>query len=210
MALIITSTSLGPLSSYTVKIEPKDNNNYLIDCYNSENDVNNAIFKLENIKNNVIEQIKYDNDYNKILKLHNILANSIEYNSTSDKKNSHNIYGALINRKTVCEGYAKSLKYMLDSLNIECILVSGNATNSTGKTESHMWNYVKLNDNWYGVDITWDDPIIIGGYSKNNIRHDYFLKGKHVFIKSHSPSGKISDTGMLFKLPSLANENYKQ
>ena len=209
MTLTITSTSLGPLSTYTVKIEPIDNKNYLIDCYASELDVNNAISKVETIKNNAINEVINDNDYNKILKIHNMLVNSIEYNSSLDADNSHNIYGALVNRKTVCEGYAKSFKYILDSLNIECILVSGIATNSSGETESHMWNYVKLDDSWYGVDVTWDDPIIVGGFTKNNIRHDYFLKGKSTFIKSHSPSGKISDTGMLFKLPSLISQNYK-
>lgn len=209
MALMTTSTSFGPLTTYTVKIEPKDNKTYLLDCYTSELDVNSAISKVETIKNNAINEVINDNDYNKIFKIHNMLANSIEYNSSLDTKISYNIYGALVNRKTVCEGYAKAFKYILDSLNIECILVSGTATNSSGKTESHMWNYVKLNNNWYGVDVTWDDPIIIGGSSKNNIRHDYFLKGKNTFITSHSTSGKISDTGKLFKLPSLSNQNYK-
>lgn len=209
ISLIITSTSLGPLTKYTVKLQPKDDTNYLIDCFYSEEDVNNAIFEVENIRNNVINEVKDDSDYNKILKIHNMLANSLEYDSTLNKENSHNIYGALVDRKVVCEGYAKAFKYILDSLNIECILVGGTATNSSGETESHMWNYVKLNEKWYGVDITWDDPIIIGGSTENNIRHDYFLKGKNTFIESHSSSGKISDTGMLFKLPSLSNENYK-
>lgn len=209
MALTITSTSLGPLTTYIVKIEPQDNKSYLMDCYDSELAVNIAISKVETIRNNAINEVSNDNDYNKILKIHNMLVNSIEYNTSLDNKNSHNIYGALVNRKTVCEGYSKAFKYILDSLNIECILVSGTATNSSGETESHMWNYVKLDENWYGVDVTWDDPIIIGGYTKNNIRNTYFLKGKNTFINSHSSSGKISDTGMLFKLPSLANENYK-
>ena len=209
LSLIVTSASLGPLTKYTVKLEPKDGVNYLIDSYTSEMDVENAIIEVEKIRDNAINQLKDDNDYSKILKVHNMLVNSIEYDSTSNKKNTHNIYGALIERKVVCEGYAKAFKYILDSLDIECILVCGNAKNSSGKTESHMWNYVKLDDNWYGIDVTWDDPIIIGGYKKNNIRHDYFLKGKSTFIESHSPSGKISDNGMLFKLPSLADKNYK-
>lgn len=209
VSLIITSTSLGPLTTYTVKIEPNDGTNYLIDAFTSSADVETAIFEIEKVKSNVIEQVKDDNNYNKILKVHNMLVNSIEYDSTLNKKNAHNAYGALVEREVVCEGYSKALKYILDSLNIECILVCGNAKNSSGKTESHMWNYVKLDEVWYGVDVTWDDPIIIGGYKKNNIRHDYFLKGKYTFAESHSPSGRISDNGMLFKLPSLSDKNYK-
>lgn len=209
ISLTITSTSLASLVTYTVKLEPRDGQNYLIDIFSSEEDVIKAISKVENIKNNLVEQIKYDSDYNKILKIHNTLAKSIEYDSESNKNTSHNIYGTLVNKQAVCEGYAKAFKYLLDSLNIESILVSGTGTNSSGKSESHMWNYVKLNEKWYGVDVTWDDPIIVGGSSKNNIRYDYFLKGKTTFIKSHSASGKISDTGILFKLPTLTDNNYK-
>lgn len=209
ISLTITSTSLGPITTYTVKLEPKDGQNYLIDTFSSEEDVVKAISKVENTKNNIVNQLNYDSDYNKILKIHNTLVNSIEYDSTTSKNTSHNIYGTLINKKAVCEGYAKTFKYLLDSLNIESILVSGTGTNSSGNSESHMWNYVKLNDNWYGVDVTWDDPIIIGGSSKNNIRYDFLLKGKNTFIKSHYASGKLSDTGMLFKLPTLTDNNYK-
>lgn len=207
--LNITSTSVGPITTYTVKLEPKDGSNYLMDIYHSEAAVDNAIYEVEKVRNNVISQLKDDNNYNKVLKVHNTLVNSIEYDSSLSKDNTRNIYGALVERKVVCEGYAKAFKYILDSLDIECILVSGDATNSSGTTESHMWNYIKLEDNWYGVDVTWDDPIIVGGYKKNNIRHDYFLKGKYTFIESHSSSGKISDNGMLFKLPYLSDKNYK-
>ena len=72
-----------------------------------------------------------------------------------------------------------------------------------------MWNYVELNGKWYGVDVTWDDPIIIGGPSKNSLRHTYFLKGNSTFNKSHVTTGKISDEGIIYKLPSLSLENYK-
>lgn len=209
ITLIIKSTSIGPLITYTVSISPTDNSNYLSNHFSSETEVDIAISKVENIRNNAISSIATLNDYDKILSIHDSLANSLEYDSTLNKTHTHNIYGALVQKKVVCEGYAKAFKYILDGLNIENILVSGTGTNSSGETESHMWNYVKLNGNWYGVDVTWDDPIIIGGISKNNIRHTYFLKGSSTFIKSHEPSGSISDTGMLFKLPSLSTINYK-
>lgn len=209
ITLIIKSTSIGPLTTYTVSISPSDNSNYLNEYFTSENEVDIAISKVENIRNNAINSITTLNDYDKILSIHDSLVNSLEYDSTINKANTHNIYGALVQKNVVCEGYAKAFKYILDGLNIENILVSGTGTNSSEKTESHMWNYVKLNGNWYGVDVTWDDPIIIGGISKNNIRDTYFLKGSSTFIKSHEPSGKISDTGMLFELPSLSTRNYK-
>ena len=37
---------------------------------------------------------------------------------------------------------------------------------------NHMWNYVKLGNDWYHVDVTWDDPTSDRvGY----VRHKYFL-----------------------------------
>lgn len=210
MTLLIKSTSIGPLTTYTVSISPTDNGNYLNNHFSSKTEVDNAISKVENIRNNAIKGIATLNNYDKILSIHDSLANSLEYDSTLSNDNIHNIYGALIQKKVVCEGYAKAFKYILDGLNIENILVGGTGTNSSGETESHMWNYVKLNGNWYGVDVTWDDPVIIGGISKNNIRHTYFLKGSSTFIKSHEPSGKISDTGMVFNLPHLSKTNYSR
>lgn len=210
ISLIIKYTTIGPKTTYTVSISPKDNNNYLYGNFKSQTQVKEAISKVENIRNNFIAKISNNiSDYDKALKVHDALVNSLEYDSSATRINTRNIYGALVEKTVVCEGYAKAFKYILDSLNIECILVSGDATNSSGESESHMWNYIKLDGNWYGVDVTWDDPIVVGGLSKNIIRHNYFCKGYYTFTESHSPSIKISDEGQTFSLPELSKENYK-
>ena len=207
-SLTTKSVSVGALKTYTVKITPSDGLNYLSKNFRSEKEVNNAISRVESIKKSIINSVSTENTYNKLLKVHNMLVNSIEYDQTCNKPNTHNIYGALVEKQVVCEGYAKAYKYILDSLNIECILVNGSGINSSNETEAHMWNYVKLNGSWYGIDVTWDDPIIIGGYVSNNLRHDYFLKGSTNFIHSHYPSGKISDSGMLFDIPKLSTNDF--
>ena len=208
ISLVVNSISFGPVQTYKVQIAPKDNQNYLYDNFNTQSQVDTAIRQVENIRNNIINQIEGKNTYNKILTVHDMLVNSLEYDTTYSKEHSHDIYGALVEKDVVCEGYAKAFKYILDAIDVECILVSGTATNSSGQSEPHMWNYVKLNNNWYGVDVTWDDPIVIGGSSSNMLKHSYFLKGGKTFITSHSSTGKISNTGMLFTLPILSNINY--
>lgn len=209
ISLIIKYTTIGPKTTYTVSIAPEDGENYLYDFFQSEEQVDKAISSVENIKNSTIKSLNGKSNYEKALYVHDALVNSLEYDSSTIKPNSHNIFGALVERSVVCEGYAKAFKYILDDLNIECILVNGTATNSTGKTEAHMWNYIKLDENWYGVDVTWDDPVIVGGYSKNITRHDYFCKGRNVFNQSHVVSDKISDEGKSFKIPTLSNKDYK-
>ena len=60
-------------------------------------------------------------------------------------------------------------------MGIECTLVIGKGTNSSGKSENHAWNYVKLDGNYYAVDATWDDPIVEGNTNiTSTIRHKFY------------------------------------
>lgn len=208
--LVTKYTTIGKKTTYSVSLAPKNDKNYLADAFTSEAQLKNAINQVETLKNNIVNNVS-GNNYNKALIVHDTLVDLIEYDQTGSRLNAYNIYGALIEKQVVCEGYAKAFKYIMDSLNIPCILVSGEATNSSGKTESHMWNYIQLEDNWYGVDVTWDDPLIVGG-SKNstsNLRRTYFCKGYYTFANSHISDGKISDDGTYFSLPTLSKNNYK-
>ena len=211
ISLVINYTTFLGKTTYRVSLEPKEGeNNYLSEGFNSKEDVELAIEKIENAKNSTINLLNNSSsDYTKALTVHDTLVKLLQYDSEISNVNTRNVYGALVENKVVCEGYSKSFKYILDSLGIDCILVSGKATNSSGETEDHMWNYIKLNDKWYGVDITWDDPIIIGGTYKSNItRHDYFCKKSYTFNENREPSGRLSDSGMLFTLPILSTTDY--
>ena len=96
----------------------------------------------------------------------------------------------------------------MDELGIPCILVIGEARNSEGSTENHEWNYVQLDENWYAVDATWNDPIIIGGGRLNkDLQQKYLLKGIRV-NENHFPNGKISTNGVTFAYPSLSDKDY--
>lgn len=202
-------TTIGSKTTYTVSLAPQNNKNYLSDSFNSDSQVDNAINQIEQIRNSIVSRVNGSN-YNKALIVHDTLVDMLEYEQNDSNSNTHNIYGAFVNRSVVCEGYAKSFKYIMDSLNIPCILVGGIATNNSSNTESHMWNYIQLDGNWYGVDVTWDDPVIIGGSSKKSsrVRRDYFCKGASSF-KLHKADGKISQNGETFSIPTLSSKDYK-
>ena len=89
--------------------------------------------------------------------------------------------------------------YILDDLGIPCIIVCGTGTNSSGNTESHAWNYVQIEDKWYAIDVTWDDPIITNSYRgeiPDNFKYANYLKGSDTFFKNH-----LEDETMLGKVP---------
>ena len=116
----------------------------------------------------------------------------------------------MVQHESVCEGYAKACQYLLDSAGIENIIVTGTATNNNGETENHAWNYVKINDAWYALDVTWDDPIIIGGGNlSDEMRYQYFLKGSNTMNKNHYVSNKFTDNGKEFNLPKLSPIDYR-
>lgn len=89
-------------------------------------------------------------DYDKLKYFHDYLVLNCENDTESPYSNT--IYGALVQKKALCEGYAKAFSYLCNLAGIENTIV-------TGKTKvAHMWNMVKLGGNWYHVDVTWDNP----------------------------------------------------
>jgi len=94
-------------------------------------------------------------EYEKELYLHDRLAERITY---AEAANAHNAYGALVDGKAVCEGYAEALQYLLQRVGIQSFLAVGAGINPvTNATENHEWNYVKIDGKYYHVDLTWDD-----------------------------------------------------
>ena len=200
---------IGGIRTYKVSIGPGENNNYFSSSFNNQSQVEDATSYLENIKEQMIEQTSNDDVYTKIAKVHNWLIYFISYEESETSKDEHTIYGALRNGKAVCEGYARAFKYLMDGLNVPCVLVSGTALNSQGETETHAWNYVQINNNWYAVDVTWDDPVVIGGGEQtNDMKYRYFLKGSDNFFTDHTEDGVISELSMKFKFPTLATQDY--
>ncbi len=200
---------IGGIRTYKVSIGPGENNNYFSSSFNNQSQVEDATSYLENIKEQMIEQTSNDDVYTKIAKVHNWLIYFISYEEGETSKDEHTIYGALRNGKAVCEGYARAFKYLMDGLNVPCVLVSGTALNSQGETETHAWNYVQINNNWYAVDVTWDDPVVIGGGEQtNDMKYRYFLKGSDNFFTDHTEDGVISELSMKFKFPTLATQDY--
>lgn len=208
MYLNIETTTRGGVSTYNVYINSGNEVNYLTDEFNSKQAIDQATAQIEQMKNQIIQN-RTGNTYEDVKMVHDYLVDNISYDSSLSKQNIYNIYGALVNRECVCEGYARAFKYLLDELNIPCVMVIGTATNSQGETENHAWNYVQLNGNWYAVDTTWDDPVVIGGgAASEESRYKYFLVGREVIDQDHSPSGQFTEGGKIFSYPNVTYESY--
>ncbi len=87
-------------------------------------------------------------DYEKERYVHNRLSELFDYQRNSLDQSA---YSGLVLNKTVCAGYARSFSYIMTRLGIPCYLCTGYAG------EPHGWNIIKLDGDYYNVDVTWDD-----------------------------------------------------
>ncbi len=106
--------------------------------------------------NRIIEKTESaESDFEKELIIHDALCKTVTYDSDFDfdgKNNIYTAYGALVNGRAVCEGYARAFKLLCRYADIKCILITGDS-----RGVGHMWNMVELDSQWYHVDVTWDD-----------------------------------------------------
>lgn len=129
-------------------------------------EVSNSLF--ESFADDIILQAaEQPTDYDKLLYIHDRIVDNTVYTSSGELY-EYEADGPLVYGKAVCEGYSKAFMYLAQSLGFECVCVIG-----TANGEDHMWNLVKLYDEWYNVDVTWDDPVRSDG--ENVLRHNYFL-----------------------------------
>ena len=209
MYLNIETTETRSGRTYYLYINNGKQNNYLIDEFSSENQVNSAVVEIQQVKNSIISN-RTGNTYQDIKMVHDYLVDNLEYDTSISRSNIYNAYGALVNKIAVCEGYARSFKYIMDEMQIPCVLVIGKGTNSQGQRENHAWNYVQVEGNWYAIDVTWDDPVVVGGgTASRESKYKYFLKGSNDFLSDHMPSGQFTEGGKVFSYPELSNYNYK-
>lgn len=132
-------------------------------------EVNTMLRETEKAADSIMMRITGDMDEYDIVKL---FHDSLVINTVNDEDAPYadNVYGALADGRAHCEGYAKAFSYLCGRAGIENTIV-------TGKTTSyHMWNMVKLDGNWYHVDVTRDHPPeIISSVYPDAVMYNYFL-----------------------------------
>lgn len=140
--------------------------------------------------------------YQQVKSIHNSIVRHVIYYGI-DEPDSHNVIGTILKRRSVCESIAKAFKLICDASLIPCIVVFGRSDSTDGTEygtvsddsteDNHAWNKVRIGQNWYNVDVTFD----LGaaeGLGKGTIRYDYFCRSDAVFNQNHRPTGTFLPT----------------
>ena len=79
-----------------------------------------------------------------------------EYGRIDGKEfNAQHLIGTFLDGICVCEGYAKSFKYLADMIQLKSILVVGDS-GVRGENERHAWNMVQIDGESYHLDVTYN------------------------------------------------------
>lgn len=125
-------------------------------------------------------------DYDILKAVYDYVVLNVDYNLTSEFNQT--VYSSLVNKSSVCAGYAKEVQYLLNEFGISACYVTGVATNSSG-SEDHAWNYVLLDDGYYFVDATWGDAY--RAQYPTSVYY-YYLCGEISQYTSHEEDSDIS------------------
>ncbi len=121
-------------------------------------------------------------DFEKELAIHDALVDHVtyyEYENINDiPAIKHTAYAALVEKEAVCDGYSKAFKMLLEEVGIESQIICGKADNI-----SHAWNIVKIEDEYYHVDVT-SDKIVEN--SNKFVVHTYFNLTDEQITKTHT------------------------
>ena len=142
-------------------------------------------------------------DYSKVKAVHDYVCALITY--TNDVDNASSVYGAYVRGEGLCNSYALCMYKLLLEAGVPCHWIGGSA--GTGRDSAgHAWNIVKLGDQWYNLDATWDDA------DNDKISYDYFLKGTADFDEAdtsqvHTMDNEYYESSYLTDFP-IAETSY--
>ena len=112
----------------------------------------------------IIASLQGKSDYEKVKGVYEYLVDQTAYDYDYSGKT---LYELFYNHRSVCEGYARATQYLLNKLGIETIYVLG----SSYEGESHAWNIVLVDGEYYQVDVTWGDPYSEDGTQTKNFNY---------------------------------------
>ncbi len=145
-------------------------------------DLDETIKKFEDKVDSIIKNVDpMWSTYEKVKYIHDYLSDNTYYEKKAleDETLKNTVstpYECLVNGRAICNSYASSFKLLAERLGVESGVVTGETDN-----DGHAWNYVKINDEYYWLDVTWDDNDI------TNTDYYYFLLNDELFLQGRIP-----------------------
>lgn len=129
----------------------------------------------------VAESCKRNTQWETALAIHDWLIRNVYYDT------DFHYYGAdmILRGYGVCDGYSKAYYMICKKAGITIYRVTN---------INHAWNALYLDNNWYYIDCTWDDPHGAKTAVSGDERHDYFCLNTELLSLDHPKPWDWTDT----------------
>ena len=151
------------------------------------------ILSVANDKNNLFDKVLYI--YDTILSITEYDWDM--YENKDDPLVGRSAYGCIVDGKTVCSGYSMAFNLFMKRLGVEsgvefdiydfCL--------ENDNDDIHVWNYCKLDGEYYYFDLTWDDTTLEGA------EYDPYLDYSHIYFAVTKDELAKSNSKMLSDAP---------
>ena len=143
-------------------------------------------------------------DFEKVMTVHNRMIAEYDYNYDATAEDYDTTKGdfdirIMVKKTGVCQGYALAFKYVMDMLSIDCIFARSDAM-------CHGWNLVKVDGNWYHIDLTWDD---LGKDYFTGIQNTYALLSDNAIQNLDSPHYSYDSAGAIASSTTYDNAQWR-
>ena len=143
--------------------------------------------EIEHEKDIILQDLPKGDQYEKMLYLYNYVVSHLQYNENA--KYNQTLISSIINKETVCTGYAKMIQYLYQEIGIETTQITGTCVDENNLVQRHAWNMVKYQDDYYYIDATWADR-----EADLMILYEYFIFSSQDMLKIYTPEDHYENT----------------
>ena len=122
----------------------------------------------------------FTSQYDKVKHIYDYVVKNTEYDKNA--RDNQNILSVCVYGKSVCQGYAKAIQYLLNSKKIQCCMVTGRTYDGTG----HAWNLVNIDGEYYYLDATWGE-----GSDIRDVNYDFLNVSDVEMASTHFPDNPV-------------------
>ena len=154
-------------------------NNESTYAYSYDYEIGNAAAKpqLSQKIAQVVNSCRAEDAWQTALNLHDWLTNNAYYDLNYEY---YGVDGVLLRGYGVCDSYSKAYQMLCDAAGVPVSRVTGWAG------ESHAWNAIEIDGEWYYVDVTWDDPAGAALALSGEENRDYFCLNDDLMSLDHT------------------------
>lgn len=198
----------GKQLSTIVELDPRYLGNRL-DLEESMEIYHEQLDTLNLFVNSVIEGIPSGDEYTKAKYVYEFLCEKYNYNEEGARK----LFDLTNANETMCEGYATMFYYILKQAGFDVARISAGPEDVE---QGHEWNLIKLDDEYYYVDVTWGDLALdwvdyiyyYFGMTDAMLNQDAHAQNTYARVFTFGGSLKIVPLQDLFTFPAcVAKEN---